>query len=72
MIFIKEKKKDFKGSFPNYTLPTFTTYKLFMISHSKPVIKHVWKRKSLVSITSMGSKKQQNEWENDVYFNLLE
>ena len=72
LIFIKEKKKDFKGSFPNYTLPTFTTYKLFMISCSKPVIKHVWKRKSLVSITSMGSKKQQNEWENDVYFNLLE
>ena len=28
LIFVKEKKEDFKGSFPDYTLPTFTTYKL--------------------------------------------
>ena len=29
-------------------------------------------RKILVSITSMGNKKQEHEWKNDVYFNLLE
>ena len=31
LIFIKQKKKASKGYFPDYTLPTFKTYKLLII-----------------------------------------
>ena len=27
-FYKRKERKDFKGSFPDYTLPTFTTYKL--------------------------------------------
>ena len=30
-FYKRKERKDFKGSFPDYTLPTFTTYRLFMI-----------------------------------------